>query len=167
MRRLALGFLAAASPAVLLASFAGGPAAAWTFALLTAAFPVALMALGALGPIRASAGGPIRSSAAGPVRSDGSSRGALGRAVWALAALLLLAEGTAAGVLLLGGSGTGASLAGFPLATVILVAGVWLLPLPLATLAYAWCFDETGITSEHLAGLRGRAGGPEADHRRG
>jgi hypothetical protein len=147
-RRFALAFLAASSPAVLLASFAGGPAAAWTFALLTAAFPVALMALGAAGP-------------------DGASRGALGRAAWALAALLLLAEGTAAGVLLLGGSGTGASLAGFPLATVVLVAGVWLLPLPLATLAYAWCFDETGITSEHLAGLRGRAGGPEADHRRG
>jgi hypothetical protein len=158
-RRFALAFLAAASPAVLLASFAGGPAAAWTFALLTAAFPVALMALGAAGP--------IRSSAAGPVRSDGARRGARGRAAWALAALLLLAEGTAAGVLLLGGSGTGASLAGFPLATVVLVAGVWLLPLPFATLAYAWCFDETGITSEHLAGLRERAGGPEADHRRG
>ncbi|HEX6200661.1 MAG TPA: hypothetical protein VF150_10380 [Thermoanaerobaculia bacterium] len=143
-RRFALAFLAAASPAVLLASFAGGPAAAWTFALLTAAFPVALMALGAASPRRP-----------------------LGRAAWALAALLLLAEGTAAGVLLLGGNGTGASLAGFPLATVVLVAGVWLLPLPLATLAYAWCFDETGITSEHLAVLRERAGGPEADRRRG
>lgn len=163
MRRLALGFLAAASPAVLLASFAGGPAAAWTFALLTAAFPVALMALGALGPIRASAGGPVWSNAA--------RRGRLGRAAWALAALLVLAEGTAAGVLLLGGGGAAGTLAGFPPATLILLAGVWLLPLPVATLAYAWSFDETGIGPEHLTRLRARlreaAGPPAADPRRG
>lgn len=144
VRRLALAFLAAASPAVLLASFAGGRAAAWTFALLTAAFPVALMALGA------------------------ARRGRLGRAAWALAGLLVMAEGTAAGVLLLGGGGAaGASLAGFPLATAVLLAGVWLLPLPLATLAYAWAFDDTGIGPEHLASLREGAGGPAADDHRG
>ena len=164
VRRLALGFLAAASPAVLLASFAGGPAAAWAFALLTAAFPVALMTLGAASP--------IRSTAASPIRSSAGRRGRLGRAVWALAGLLVLAEGAAAGVLLLGGGrAADLSLAGFPAATLILLAGVWLLPLPLATLAYAWTFDETGITSEHLARLRAglgkTAGGPAADPRRG
>jgi hypothetical protein len=163
VRRLALGFLAAASPAVLLASFAGGPAAAWTFALLTAAFPVALMALGAASPIRPSAAGPIGSNAA--------RRGHLGGAAWALAALLVLAEGTAAGVLLLGGGGVAGTLAGFPPATVVLLAGVWLLPLPVATLAYAWTFDETGIGPEHLTRLRARlreaAGPPDTHDRRG
>lgn len=146
-RRLALGFLAAASPAVLLASFAGGRVAAWAFALLTAAFPVALMALGA------------------------ARRGRLGRAAWALAALLVLAEGAAAGVLLLGGGRAEGTLAGFPAATVVLIAGVWLLPLPLATLAYAWTFDEAGITPEHLTRLRerllGGAGRTDPHDRRG
>lgn len=152
--RLALAFLAAASPALLAASLLPGPSAAWAFALLGAAFPVALMALGAFRP------GP------GPGRRP-ARWGATG---WLLVALLLVLEATAAGILLLAGIPAGASGAtaspgagGLPLATVIQVVGLWLLPLPLATLGYALTFDRTGVTEEDLARLRARAAGGAAE----
>ena len=133
------------APALLVASLLPGRGAAWIFALLGGAFPVALMALGAFRPA---------------LDRSGSRRpGALG---WVLLALLVVLVGTAAGVLIFSGSpggGLGAvRLAGLPLATVIQVVGLWLLPLPLAALGYALTFDRAGVTGEDLARLRRRAG---------
>lgn len=146
--RLALGFLAAGSPAVLAASLVPGRAATWAFALLAGAFPVALMALGTS---RGRADRPGRRSGA-PAR--------------VLLALLVVLEGTAAGILLLAGAPAGApGLAGLPLATVVQLLGLWLLPLPLATLGYALTFDRTGVTGEDLARLRERSAGGAAGGR--
>lgn len=82
----------------------------------------------------------------------------LGAAAWALAALLAILAGAVAGILALarGSSGT---LAGFPLAAVVQVVGLWLLPLPVATLAYALTFDRTGIDRRDLEELRARVRG--------
>lgn len=147
--RLALGFLAVGSPAVLAASLVPGRAATWAFALLAGAFPVALMALGAAS--RGRSGRPARGS---------------GAPAWVLVALLVVLEGTAAGILLLAGAPAGAAgLAGLPLATVVQVAGLWLLPLPLAALGYALTFDRTGVTGEDLARLRERVAGGAAGGR--
>lgn len=144
---LALSFLALGSPALLAASLLPGRVAAWVFALLAGAFPVALMALGA---------GRRRSP---PSRPSRSGKGA-GGSGWALLALLIVLVGTAAGVLLLAGTPAGSvRVGGLPLATVVLVAGLWLLPLPLAALGYALSFDRTGLTEEDLARLRGPTAG--------
>lgn len=110
-----------------------GAVADWTFALATALLPVALMALGAAG------------------------RRPLGAARWALVALLAILAAAAAGVLALSGRGAG-TVAGFPLAAVVQVAGLWLLPLPIATLAYALTFDRTGLAPRDLEELRARTG---------
>lgn len=134
-RRLALAVLAAASPLALLAFLVSGlfaGAAAGRFAdgvlaAFTAVVPVALMALGAFG------GGSRRE------------RG-LGRVFLALGALLAAA---ALGVLALSGRSM--------VAAVVQIAGLWLLPLPLATLGYALTFDRTGLSRDELDALRRRS----------
>jgi len=149
IRSGALGFLAAGAPALLVASLLPGRGAAWVFTLVAGAFPVALMALGAVrrGP--------------GP----GEPAGRPGGPAWVLLALLVVLVGTSAGILVLAGGPAGpapapasAGLAGLPFATVIQVVGLWLLPLPLAALGYALTFGRAGVTGEDLARLRRRAG---------
>lgn len=132
-RRVALSLLAFAIAAALPALLLPGPFADWTFALATVLSPVALMALGASGP-----------------------RG-LGAAGWALAALFAVLGATALGVLALARTGETATVAGFPVAAVIPVVGLWLLPLPIASLAYALTFERTGIGSRDLEELRARS----------
>lgn len=145
LRTGVLTFLSIASPALLVASLVPGRTPDWGLALLSAAFPVALMALGAARRTPAP-GGPRRP-------------GALG---WVLVALLVILEGAAIGVLALSGGaadGLGAvRLAGLPVTTVIQVVGLWLLPLPLAALGYALTFERAGVTGEDLEHLRARAG---------
>lgn len=96
-------------------------------AALTAVVPVALMALGAF------AGG-------------GRHARTLGRIFLLLGAVL---AATALGVLALSGRSV--------LAAVVQLAGLWLLPLPLATLGYALTFDRSGLTREDLDALRRRS----------
>jgi hypothetical protein len=116
-QRLALGFLAGAAPALLLAMLLNGRAGAVIFAVLAAAFPVALMALGA------------------------SRRGRLGRLAWPLLAVLGLLEGCVVGMLALAGRvAEGPWLFGLPLAAVLELGGLFLLPLPIVVLAYALTF---------------------------
>lgn len=105
------------------------------FALLGVAFPAGLIALGA------------------------SRHGRLDRRVVLVLVLLLgILEASVAGVLVLSGDGAASAwtLFGLPAATLVQVAGLWLLPLPLVALAYAWTFDRAGVTREDLAALRRR-----------
>lgn len=133
-RRLALSLVAAASLAALVALLLPGAAADWTFAFATALLPVALMALGAAG-----------------------GRG-VGPAGWALAALLAVLAASVADILAFAGDPGAGTALGFPLAALVQVVGLWLLPLPLATLAYALSFDRTGLGRRDLEELRRRFG---------
>ncbi len=139
-RRAALAFLALSSPAILLAFAAGTPAGEVAFALLAVAFPVALIALGA------------------------QRRGALGPLRWPLAALVLILEACVVAMLLLRGSVlTAPWLGGLPLAAAVQFYGLFLLPLALVSLAYAWTFERFGLRQEDLDELRRRFEDREED----
>ncbi len=130
-----------------------GAVSARLFALLAVILPVALIGLGALAP----------PGVAGPLGVDRVERRRLPRGLgFALFVLLLLLEGSVAGVLLLNGTPRPA-LAGLPPATVIQLVGLWLLPLPLVALAYAFTFERSGITRDDLERLRHRVGNPPLD----
>lgn len=138
-RTLSLILLTAASAVLLglllLPGALSGTAGAVLFAVLVTLVPVALIALGA-------------------VRGRG---GGLGRLAWSLAALAVLLAGSAAAVVLLSGAREPALL-GLPPATVVALAGLWLLPLPLVALAYALTFHRHGVTGADLEELRRRVG---------
>lgn len=138
-RRPALALVAAASVAALAALLVSGRAADWTFALATALLPVALMALGAAG------------------------RRGIGPAASALLALFAVLAAAVAGILALSGEAAARTVVGFPLAAVVQVVGLWLLPLPVATLAYALSFARTGLSRCDLDELRARAAGSGHD----
>ncbi len=134
-RRAALAFLACSSPAILLAFVAGTPAGDVVFALLAMAFPVALIALGA------------------------QRRGSLGPLLWPLAALALVLEGCIVAMLMLRGQVLAASwFGGLPLAAAVQFYGLFLLPLFIVSLAYAWTFERFGLRQEDLDDLRRRFG---------
>lgn len=134
-----------------------GVPSAVVFPLVAVAFPVALIALGAVPSGRAGAPSPRR----GPDL----------RLAGVLVALVAILELSAAAVLALSGTpadGT-ATVAGLPpatLAAIVQLAGLWLLPLPLVALGYAWTFDRSGVTPDDLASLRGRYGAGEGFDRR-
>ena len=131
--RLALVFLAVSSPLILLTSVVGTTAGEVLFALLGMAFPVALIVLGA------------------------HRRGRLGPLRWPLGALVLILEGCVAAMLALRGHILDAPwLGGLPLATAVQVYGLFLSPLLLVSLAYAWTFDDSGLRQDDLDELRRR-----------
>ncbi len=135
VRRAALAFLAFSSPAMLLTFVAGTPAGEVLFALLAAAFPVALIALGA------------------------ERRGSIGPLLWPLAALLLILEAAVVAMLVLRGSIlTAPWLGGLPLATAVQLYGLFLLPLALVSFAYALTFEHFGLRRQDLDELRRRFG---------
>jgi hypothetical protein len=135
VKRAALLFLGVSSP-LLLASLLLG--AVLPFILLSVAFPVALMALGAAG-------------ATAPARPG------LDPTWVALLLLLVLLEGSFLGMLaLLGRAGPSAWRFGLPLAAVLQWVGLWLLPLLLIPAAYAWGFRRRGLTREGLERFRQR-----------
>lgn len=112
----------------------GGRAAQLLFGTLAMLLPVALMALGVL------------------------RQGRLGVAGVALTVLaLLLVGGYFAMVGLVGRVAQGPWVAGLPLASVVFLATVWLLPLVLVSLAYALTFDAQGVSDESLRQLRSLA----------
>jgi hypothetical protein len=141
MKGAALVVLGAASPLALavlvLPGLFPGASGDWLLAALTGALPVALMAIGALH------GGP----------ADRAGR-VVGRILLALGALLAAAS---LGVLALSGRPPSPSLAGLPPAALFQLVGLWLLPLPLATLGYALTFDRAGVDPGALDALRRRA----------
>ncbi len=123
---------------MLLAFIAGTPAGDVLIVLLSVAFPVALIALGV------------------------QRRGSLGPLLWPLTGLLLILEAGFAAMLMLRGSVlTAPWVGGLPLATAVQFYGLFLLPLVLVSLAYAWTFDRHGLRQEDLDELRRRFGGDE------
>ncbi len=125
---------------MLLIFVAGTPAGEVLFVLLAAAFPVALIALGA------------------------QRGGSLGPLLWPLATLLLILEAGFIAMLALRGSVAAAPwLGGLPLATAVQFYGLFLLPLALVSFAYAWTFERFGLRREDLDELRRRFGGEEGD----
>lgn len=125
--------------ALLVCLLVGGRPAEVTFALLAAAFPVALIALGA------------------------ARGGRLGRLGPALAALLVLLGGSVVGLLLLRGRLLdGPWLADLPAGIILQLVGLCLAPLVLVALAYALTFDPDGLDPEGLERLR-RRGAAAAD----
>jgi hypothetical protein len=117
--RVALVFLAAAGPAMLACLLVPGRASGAAFAVLAAAFPVALVALGA------------------------ARGGRLGRLGPLLLGVLVLLEGCVVGLLVLAGRAVEApSIGGLPLALVLQLGGLFLAPLPLVALAYALTFER-------------------------
>lgn len=132
-RRALLALLGAAAPLLLAAALAEGAWARWLFALLAAAFPVALMALGAL-----------RRDRLGPLAGV------------FLALFGILAAGLAALLALAGEGADAPRLGGLPPAAAIQIYGLALLPLALVSLAYALTFDRRGLTREDLENLRER-----------
>ena len=133
--RLALAFLAAASPAVLAAFWLGGPVGEVAFALLGTGFPIALIVLGA------------------------ARRGRLGPLRLPLLLLTLILEGAVVAMLL--ARGRLAELpwvGGLPLAAAVQLYGMWLAPLALVALAYALTFESFTLREEDLERLRRAVG---------
>jgi hypothetical protein len=126
--RPSLVLLALAAPATLLAFCFGGAWGAWVAALAGAAFPVALMGLGA------------------------ARRGRLGPIRWVLLAVGLVLAGGLAAVLALPDGGP--DVAGLPLATAILIFGIIPVPLALVGLAYAATFERWTLPEEDLERIR-------------
>ena len=131
-RRLTLAFLAVAALLVLLFCLAAGwGGSAIGFTLLAAAFPFALMVLGAL-------------------RGD-----RLGAAALPIALLLVMVELSLVGMLLLRGRAPeGPWLGGLPLAAALQVYGIFLLPLAVTALGFALTFRRFGVGEEELERLR-------------
>jgi len=123
-RRLAAAFLAIASPIVLVLCVVPGAIAEWSFALLVAAYPVALILF--------AVGGRRR----------------LGILGLGLAGLQVLLEASVIVLLLLRGRVVdGPWVVGLPAAAVVQVVGLCLIPLPLVGLLYALTFDRFGLTA--------------------
>ena len=136
VRRAALAFLGLSSPLMLVAFVVGGEVMEILFAILAAAFPVALIAI--------------------------APHGRLGPLMWVLGGLLLVVELAVVGMLVLRGEGVdGPWFLGLPLATAIQVYGLFLLPLPLVSFAYALTFDRFGLTASDVESLRRRFVNPE------
>ncbi len=120
---------------MLLAFAVGTPAGDVLFTLLAVAYPVALIALGV------------------------QRRGSLGPLLWPLAGLFLILEAGFVAMLWLRGSVlTAPWLGGLPLATAIQFYGLFLMPMLLVSLAYAWTFERYGLRQEDLDDLRRRFG---------
>ncbi|HYO14154.1 MAG TPA: hypothetical protein VE685_13245 [Thermoanaerobaculia bacterium] len=126
--RSSLVLLALAAPATLLAFCFGGAWGAWGAALAGAAFPVALMGLGA------------------------ARGGRLGALRWPLVVLGLVLAGGLAAVLALPDGGP--DVLGLPLATAILIFGIIPVPLALVGLAYAATFERWTLPEEDLERIR-------------
>ncbi len=132
-RRIALGFLAVSSPLILLTFLVQVPAGEVLFALLATAFPVALIVLGA------------------------HRGGRLGPLLWPLVLLLLILEACLLAMLAFRGQILDLPwVGGLPAATAVQFYGLFLLPLALVSLSYAWTFDRFGLRQEDLDDLRRR-----------
>lgn len=130
-RRLALAVLAVAALLILVFSFTGGALAAIGFAVLAAAFPFALMALGVL--------------------RRGGSAGAL----LPIGLVLLIVELSLAGMLAFRGEvQDGPWIGGLPLAAALQIYGIFLLPLAVTTLGFALTFRRFDVGQGDLDRLR-------------
>ncbi|MEM7583911.1 MAG: hypothetical protein AAF560_11060 [Acidobacteriota bacterium] len=136
--RLALAILAISSPLILLTFVVPVPAGEWLFAMLAMVYPVALIALGA------------------------QRRGRLGPLLWPLIAMAAILVACCAVMLAYRGRILEAPwFGGLPLTTAVQFYGLFLAPVMLVSLAYAWTFDRHGLRQQDLDALRRRFGRDE------
>ncbi len=132
-KRFALAFLAVSSPLILLAFLFPIPGAELVFAVLSVAFPIALIVLGA------------------------EHRGRLGPLRVPLIGLVVFLELCVAGMLVLRGEVAGGPwIGGLPMAAAIQFYGLFLVPLVFVSLAYALTFERFGLRQDDLDELRRR-----------
>lgn len=130
-QRLAPAVLAVAALLILLFSFRGGAVAAVGFAVLAAAFPFALMVLGVM------------------------RQGRLGRAVLPIGLALAIVELSLVGMLVFRGRVLdGPWFGGLPAALAFQIYGIFLLPLAVIALGFAFTFRRFGVDEKDLERLR-------------
>ncbi|MFC1671114.1 hypothetical protein ACFL20_12055 [Spirochaetota bacterium] len=130
MKKAALIFIALSSPVMLVTFFIPHEAGGVVFSILTAAFPIALIIVGA------------------------SRKGSLGPLKLPLLIFFLLLEGCMIAMLVLRGQVLNSPwIGGFPAAAAIQIYGMWLIPLALVSLAYGLTFDSFSLREEDLAEL--------------
>ncbi len=127
-KRLALITLAVTSPLLLACLFVNAAAASWLAALLSVTQPVALMALGA-----------SRNGSLGPLR-----RVMAATLLWFLSLMLSL--------LLL--DGWRVAWKGVPITAILMLGGLWIIPMVFLTVAYAKTFSNFSLTDEDLRRIR-------------
>ncbi len=133
-KQAALAFVAAAAPLILVSFWLAGGVGELLFGLLAAAFPVALIFVGA------------------------SRKGRVGPLLFPLLLLLVVLEASVLAMLALRGRVLeGLWLAGLPLAAAVQLYAMWLGPLVLVSLVYALTFDSFNLTEKDLDRIR-RAG---------
>jgi hypothetical protein len=134
IRRVTLLLLALCSVLALACPFLDHPAAGVIFGLAVLAFPALLIALGAV------------------------RHGRIGFLIVPLLLLTLLLEGGFILMLVLSGRPDPAGWwLGLPPATVVMFLGLWLVPLVLVSLVYAWHFERFGLTEGDLRRIRDHA----------
>ena len=120
MDRIARIVLGIASPLIVMACIVGGEAGRLVFVVVTPLVPVALIALGASRP--------------------GRDR----RVGWVLAALTLALEAGSIGILILSRSvSEGPTIGGLPVATVVMLVALGIVPLLLVPVCYAALFGAS------------------------
>lgn len=132
-RTLALGVLSLAAPLCLALFVWQVPGQATLFALAVGAFPCALMLLGAT---RDGRGGPAK---------------------WPILLLWMVLSAVLMGLLLLRGHGVdGPWWGGLPAAMALQLYGLFVLPLCISSLGYAWTFRRWNLDDDALDDLRRR-----------
>jgi hypothetical protein len=129
-KKLALIVLTLSFLTLLLTFFFEGKPAQAVFCFLVMTLPVALMVLGA------------------------SRGGEMGSLFWALLALWIVLEASILTIFSLKGAEAEIWIGGFPAATAIMLYGIWLTPLGLVALAYAWTFSRSGLSRQDLERVR-------------
>ena len=133
-KRRALVGVGVASLLILAACLVGGEAAGVAFALLGAAFPVGLMLVGV------------------------AREGRIGPARWPILLLLAVLLASVGGMLALRGRGLDApGLLGLPPGAAVQIVGLFLAPLAIVGLGFAWTFRHFAPSPEELDELRAAA----------
>ncbi len=131
--RLALITLAVTSPLLLACWFIDTVETAWLAALLAVVHPVALTILGA-----------CRHGSLGPLR-------------WAMPAALLWFVAVMLALLFLDGSRI--AWEGIPVSAIVMLSGLWIVPMVVLCFVHASCFSTFSLTDEDLRRIR-RLGRP-------
>lgn len=129
-KRLALIVLTLSFPTLLLTFFFDGRPMQVVLCFLVMTLPVALMVLGA------------------------SRDGEIGSLFWALLALWVVLEASILTIFSLASAEAEIWIGGFPAATAMMLYGIWLTPLGLVALAYAWTFSRSGLSRQDLEQVR-------------
>ncbi len=128
-KKAALGATGSAAILILVSFLQDAAWARWTFGLLAMAFPVLLMIIGAAG------------------------KGGLKPLSRILALLWIVLTACLCAMMLLSGADQ-PRLLGLPVSGAILLFGIWLAPLALVSLGYAWTFERFGVQEEDLERIR-------------